>query len=211
MVEFRHLIVNLGMIFQSLEAVCDAFGDVEHLTVVGAQLDREPIPEWAGFLTQIHDHIVYGSSDTPHQLDLLVRRRLVVHAAKSPLFSVVGGVALNEDPIQAPGLEFPFTEGTSKRASVVLDGFRLDKVSTLDFCFDKDHFMVRRGLGVFRHVGNTCRSQEMGLGDRDYEFSAPTSDVTHLFGDFVFQVPWKDEHVVGPRFPYLVGCEDRYA
>src|SRR5713226_292117 len=45
--------------------------------------------------------------------------------------------------------------------------------------------------------------------DRSDEFSAPLADKRHLLHNLTFQVPRKNQEVIGPRFADFIGVVDR--
>src|SRR5713101_2438401 len=106
MMEFRHLIENLGRVHQSLKTMGNSGGDVQHPTVLCRELHRGPLLECVGVGTEIDDHIIDGAHGTTHQLRLFVWPHLIMHPAEGTLFLVKRDVALNQAGAKPERLEF---------------------------------------------------------------------------------------------------------
>src|SRR5688572_28980893 len=116
------------------------FRDVQHLVVVRAQFRRDPLFESVLAGPQVDDDVVDRSTGAPHQLGLLVRRSLIVHAAERSLLLVEGDAALRESWVQAARLEFPPAPCSRKKPPLILDLFRLDDESPAYSRLNEDHW-----------------------------------------------------------------------
>src|SRR5205823_1346908 len=117
-VEFRHQVVQFGVIGQRLEAVREAARDVEHAAAGGAQLGGRPAGEGRRAGPQVHDDVVGGPESAADQLVLAERLGLVVHAAQGAGPAVEGDVGLHPVGNDAVGGELLAAPAAGEEAAL---------------------------------------------------------------------------------------------
>src|ERR1043166_1173592 len=150
-VELRDFVADLGLVFQRLEAVREAFRHVQHPVIGRRQLRPRPVPVGRGGWSEIDDHVVDRASGAANQLDLGIGRHLVVHAAERPGAGAVREVPLNKARPQPADGKLLLTPHPGEEAPFVPQKLGLDEVRAGELRLGEDD-LVRSRLGLERLV-----------------------------------------------------------
>src|SRR4029453_6650211 len=129
LVEFRHLIEDLCVVFKRQEAVREAFRYVEHprrLAWLGSQFDRRPLPKSCRIDTQIDNHVVQRAPTTAYEFRFAVNPLLKVHASKGPPLAVVRQVSLDDSGVQPMCLKLAPAIAAREKPTVVFVRVQVD-------------------------------------------------------------------------------------
>src|SRR5919198_2230983 len=144
-----HLIEHLRGVLEGLEAVCEALGDVDHLSVLGGERDREVERERGRVRAQVDDHVVDGPHGAADQLGLRVRAHLVVHAPERPALLVERDAALDEPRVEPVPLDLVLAPRAGEEAAMVLQPLGLDDDRARQRRFEEDHgYTATWGIGT---------------------------------------------------------------
>src|SRR2546423_15131610 len=109
-----------------------------------------------------------------------MRRRLIVHPAKSSTFSIERDAAFDYARIEFVLGKLPFRPTVRKEATCVLKPIRLYDECPLELCFLKDHTVIEPELSALPYAQ---------FWNRNDEFSATQPVYSLLFEDFLRKIP----------------------
>ena len=113
--------------------------NVEHQSIACGQLYADRFFEGRGVLSEIDDHIVNGPAGATNNLGLAVRRHLIVHSSKRPLFLVEGNVALGQARLKPAFDKLLLGPGAREKSAFVLELLQFKEEGAGKLCFLKDH------------------------------------------------------------------------
>src|SRR6267143_1658274 len=86
--------------------------------------------------------------------------------------------------IETLGGKFPHTPRASEKASFIFMFIKFDNICPLERRFQKDHREISRS-GIDANFWNW-----------NDKLSSPLSNIADLIHDFVFKIPWQDQHII---------------
>lgn len=144
----RNGIKHLRGILQRLKAVGAAFWDKKPDPILLGELDAFPFSKSGRPRPQIESHIKERAPRAAHQLGLLMRCLLEMHATKGATMLVERGIALRKTSRKAVGSKFLLTPSACKPPAIILMTLGLDDPDPGDAGGNKLHATVSLGSGM---------------------------------------------------------------
>ena len=150
MIEFRHPVEHFRIVGQCLEAVGEAFGDIQHSHALPMKFHGDPLLEGRGFPPQVDNDIIDRAVDAMDQFVFRMGRLLKMHAPQRSCLSGEGDAALCNLRIQSLIGKLAFTEGSPKKSPIILQTLNLDDNNSRQFRFMENHSLFPIFVSFFR-------------------------------------------------------------
>ena len=130
----RHLVADLGLVLETLIAMRDSVGDIEHPPVAGAELGAEPMAEGRRAGAKIDHDIEDAAAGAADKLHLRMRLALIMHAAQSAAAGIERHAGLRDLRLQPAAPKFLLAIGSREKAAIVRHRLQVDEEHAADPC-----------------------------------------------------------------------------